>query len=75
MVQRAKLKKLLPLSDRGILKKQGNDGKFPPLPCDSAGGTPAPVLLIFVLVEEEQGIQVLGNNVVVSAFSLIFISW
>lgn len=56
MVQRTKLKKLLPLSDRGILKKQGNDGKFPPLPCDSAGGAPAPVLLIFVLVEEEQGI-------------------
>ena len=41
---------------QGFLKKQGNDGKFPPLPCDSAGGTTAPVLLIFVLVEEEQGI-------------------
>lgn len=56
MVRNAKLKKLLPLLDRSILKKQGNDGGFPPLPCDSAGGAPAPVLLIFVLVEEEQGI-------------------
>lgn len=56
MVRNAKLKKLLPLLDRSILKKQGNDGKFSPLPCDSAGGAPAPVLLIFILVEEEQGI-------------------
>ena len=56
LVRNAKLKKLLPLLDRSILKKQGNDGKFPPLPCDSAGGAPAPVLLIFILVEEEQGI-------------------
>ena len=45
MVRNAKLKKLLPLLDRSILKKQGNDGKFSPLPCDSAGGAPAPVLL------------------------------